>query len=99
MAWIDSFIKELYEVRQLLNAEPAPDKDSVHEVFEKAFVARTLWKAGAVDQSSSAHKTQVEIPTFSESVGDFFGGSLARRAFQAQKKMSRGDKDDSPKDR
>ena len=99
VAWIDSFIKELYEVRQLLTAEPGPDGDSVHDVFEKAFVARSLWRDGAVSQAARAHQSQTEIPSFSESVGDFFGGGLARKAIQSQKRMFRGDKDDDSRRR
>ena len=99
VAWIDSFIKELYEVRQLLNAEPEPDRDSVHELFEKAFVARNLWQAGAVNQASRVHQSAVDVPSFTESVGDFFGGSLARKAMESQKKLFRGDRNDRPKDR
>ncbi len=97
VAWIDSFIKELYEVRQLLSAEPEPDSESVHELFEKAFVARGLWKDGAVAEAR-AQKNQVEIPSLSESVGDFFGGRLGRKAIQAQRKMF-GQKDDGSKGR
>ena len=97
VAWIDSFIKELYEVRQLLSAEPEPDSESVHELFEKAFVARELWKAGAVAEAR-AQKNQVEIPSMAESVGDFFGGRLGRKAIQAQRKMF-GEKDDGSKGR
>ena len=99
VAWIDSFIKELYEVRQLLNAQPGPDSDSVHDLFEKAFVARSLWKAGEVNQAASGHQSQIDVPSLSESVGDFFGGGLARRAIQSQKKFIGGDKDDRSRDR
>ena len=94
VAWIDSFIKELYEVRQLLNAQPAPDSDSVHDLFEKAFVARSLWQAGAVNQAARTHQSQIDVPSMGETVGDFFGGGLARKAIQSQKKFFRGDKDD-----
>ncbi|PKB64317.1 MAG: hypothetical protein BZY80_03240 [SAR202 cluster bacterium Io17-Chloro-G2] len=99
VAWIDSFIKELYEVRQLLNAEPGPDRDSVHDVFEKAFVARGLWQAGAVNQAFKVHQSQLDVPSFGESVGDFFGGGLARKAIQSQKKLFGGDRDDRSGDR
>ena len=96
VAWIDAFIKELYEVRQLLDADPGPNSESVHEVFEKAFVARTLWKDGAITQAREARQSPVEIPSFTESVGDFFGGRMGRKLFQGQKKMFGGDKDDRP---
>ena len=96
VAWIDAFIKELYEIRQLLNAEPGPNSDSVHEVFEKAFVARTLWKDGMVTQAREAGRSQVEIPSFAESVGGFFGGGMGRKIVQDQKKRFGGGKNDGP---
>jgi len=96
VAWLDAFIKELYEVRQLLSAQPEPDSDSVHDLFEKAFVARTLWRDGAVSQAARARQSHTEIPSFTESIGDFFGGSLARKAIEGQKKLFGGDKNDRP---
>ncbi|PKB78886.1 MAG: hypothetical protein BZY88_16205, partial [SAR202 cluster bacterium Io17-Chloro-G9] len=94
VAWIDSFIRELHEVRQLLDSQPEPDSELVHELFEKAFVARGLWRDGVVGVSAHSQRSQSDLPSFSDSVGEFFGGSLGRRVMQAPKRVFGGDKDD-----
>ena len=50
VAWIDAFIRELYEYRKLLDTDGAPpDTDAVGEMFEDARLARNKWLAGEVN--------------------------------------------------
>ena len=47
VAWIDAFIRELYEYRKLLDTDgEPPDTDAVGTVFEDAMLARNKWMAG-----------------------------------------------------
>ena len=40
VAWIDAFIRELYEMRKTLTSEDGPDIEAVQEMFEGASTAR-----------------------------------------------------------
>ena len=75
VAWIDSFIRELYEVRKLLGGENGPNGDDIRQVFEQAADARALWLAGAVSQTARKRSVSPEIPSFGESVGQMLMGS------------------------
>ena len=46
VSWIDSYIRELYEIRNLLNDESDPDTGAVEQLFEQASVERAAgWQA------------------------------------------------------
>ncbi len=88
VAWMDSYIRELYELRNMLAKEGGPDPDALHEVFEEAMNARARWKAGIL---TKIDRVTSDIPSFAESMGEVFMG---RRGMEAQKKFFGGLIDD-----
>ena len=80
VAWIDSFIRELYEVRKLLGDESGPKGDDLRQVFEQASDARTQWLAGAVSPSAHTQFPLPEIPSFTEGMGQILMGSKLMEA-------------------
>jgi len=88
VAWMDSYIRELYELRNMLAKEGGPDPDAVHEVFEEAMNARARWKAGIL---TKIDRVTSDIPSFAESMGEVF---IGRRGMEVQKKILGGLKDD-----
>ena len=93
VAWIDAFIRELYEVRNMLDDSDGPRGEELHQPFEDASIARAKWLAGLV---SSQRSNSPEIPTFSESMGQIFMG---QKAMDAQKRFFGNMKDGSRKDK
>ena len=89
-AWIDAYIRELYQVRQMLTDEVGPDIDAIQGFFEQAADARARWLAGEVTPMSSQLKYQQAVPSFSESMGTMFMGS---RGIDVAKRMIRNDND------
>ena len=100
VSWIDSFIREMYEIRNLLKDEEGPDPGAVEELFEHASVERDRWLSGAITPGSRSQRKGPEIPSFSESMGEMLLGS---RGMEAQRRFFRGergrDKDDDRKNR
>ena len=88
VAWMDSYIRELYELRNMLAKEGGPDPDALHDVFEEAMNARARWKAGIL---TKIDRVTSDIPSFAESMGEVFMG---RRGMEAQKKFFGRLKDD-----
>ena len=85
VAWIDAFIRELHDFRQMLDSETEPDPDAVKTIFEQANEARAKWMAGAVTLDSRGYSPHSELPNFGESMGEMFMG---RRAMDARKKFT-----------
>lgn len=90
VSWIDSFIRELYEIRNVLKDESGPDPAAVEEIFETAHEERARWLSGSVTPGSRAQRKAPEIPTFSDSMGQMFMGS---KLMEAQRRMFGGEKD------
>lgn len=90
VAWIDAFIRELYEMRKVLTEEAGPDSEAVHQVFEQASVARAHWLAGTVLSRAQQAASGSEIPSFAESMGEMFAG---RKIMEAQKRLFNKDQD------
>jgi len=91
VAWMDAYIGELYNLRNMLAAENGPDPDALQQVFVDAMDARARWQAGiftTIDRISPA------IPSFSESMSEMF---IGRKAMDAQRKIFGGGKDRSGK--
>ena len=86
VAWIDAYIKELYQVRQMLTNETGPDIDAIQEFFEQAAEARARWLAGEVTPMSSQLRYETAAPSFGDSMGTMFMGS---RGLEAAKRMMR----------
>ncbi len=87
VAWIDAYIRELYQMRKMLTHEDGPDSDAVQEYFEQAAVARARWLAGEVTPMSSGPRPEMDVPSFNETVGTMFMGS---RGFEAARRATRG---------
>ena len=90
ISWLDSYIRELYEIRNLLKDEDGPDLAAVGGLFEHAHQERARWLAGVITPGSKAQRDAPDIPTFSESMGEMFLGS---KGMEAQRRIFRGDKD------
>ena len=90
VAWIDAFIRELYEVRKLLDNGDGPKQEDIRQVFEQASEARAAWLAGGVTPMARQQASATEIPSFSESMGQMFLGS---KGTEAQKRFFKGRED------
>ncbi len=89
VSWIDSFIRELYEIRNLLNDESGPDQGAVRQLFEHAAEERSRWLSGSVAPGGGSTATAPQIPTFSDSMGEMLLGS---KGMEAQRRLFRGGK-------
>ena len=96
VSWIDSFIRELYEIRSLLKDEEGPDVEAVGELFEHASVERTRWMAGVITPGSRLQRDAPDIPSFAESMGEMF---IGRKGMEAQRRFFRGNKEEKEEDR
>jgi prephenate dehydrogenase len=96
VAWIDRFIRELYEVRKLLDNGEGPAAEDVKQVFEQANDARTKWLAGLVTPMARQQASRPEIPTFSETMGQMFVG---RKGMDMQRRFFKDLKDPDRKER
>ncbi len=86
VAWMDSYIRELYDLRNLLAKEGGPDPEAVEKVFTEAMEARARWQAGIFTTMDRIH---TEIPSFAEHMSEMF---IGRRGVEAQKKIFGKDK-------
>ena len=93
VSWMDAYIRELYDLRNMLAAEGGPDPVALEQVFVDAMDARARWEAGMFTSKDHIGGGP-EIPSFSESMGEMFMGS---KAMDAQKKIFSGLKDDPAK--
>ena len=86
ISWIDAFIKELYEFRKVLEADPQPDAEAVKGVFDQVADARASWLAGqATAKARMASREREAMPSFSESMGEMFMGNMGKKLLQANK--------------
>ena len=81
IAWMDSYIRELYNLRNLLAQDGGPDPDAVEHVFTEAMEARARWQAGIFTNMDRIH---TEIPSFAENMSEMF---IGRRGVEVQKKI------------
>jgi len=88
VSWIDAYIRELYDLRNMLAKEGGPDPETMESVFTEALDARARWTAGIY---TTMDRLATDIPSFGESIGEMFMG---RRAMEMQKKVFGGLKDD-----
>ena len=91
VAWMDSYIRELYDLRNMLAKEEGPDPEALEQVFTEAMDARARWKAGIFTKMD---RITSDIPTFSESMSEMFMG---RKAMEMQRKVFGKDKKDQAK--
>ena len=71
VAWIDAFIREMHELRQMLDSDSGPDSTGIKATFDHANVARAQWLAGKVTLEGQSLRPPVDMPSF----GDMFLGS------------------------
>ncbi len=86
VAWMDAYIRELYDLRNMLAKEGGPDPEAVKDVFTEAMEARARWQAGIFTHMDRIH---TEIPSFAENMSEMF---IGRRGVEAQKKIFGKDK-------
>ncbi len=91
VSWIDSFIRELYTVRQLLNDSENLDNQAIMDLFVDARDSRAKWLAGDYGAQARQYNPHTELPTFAQSMGDMFVG---RRLLDAQRRLFRGGRDE-----
>ena len=91
VAWMDAYIREMYDLRNMLANENGPDPEAVHQVFVDAMEARARWQAGIVTTLDRISGPSPEVPTFAETMGEMF---IGRRGMEAQKKLFRSPNDD-----
>ena len=91
VAWIDTFIRELYKMRQLLADSENLDTAAIMDIFVNARDERARWLAGDYGAQARQYNPHSELPTFAQSMGDMFVG---RRLMDAQRRMFRGGRDD-----
>jgi len=86
VAWMDAYIRELYDLRNMLAKEGGPDPEEVENVFTEAMEARARWQAGIFTHMDRIH---TEIPTFAENMSEMF---IGRKGMEMQKKAFGGGK-------
>ena len=89
-SWIDTFIRELYEIRNLLKDEAGPDAEAVGQLFQGAAEERERWLAGAISPERRMQRNAPEIPSFAESMGEMLMG---RKGMEAQRRFFGSGKD------
>ncbi len=90
--WIDAFIKELYDIRQILANDEDSKLENLGRIFDSAFHQRDRWLAGLVTAASQAAVNRERIPTPMEHMaGMFFGDQQARRRLFGQGKRDGDD--------
>ena len=90
VSWIDSFIRELYEIRNLLKDEDGENLEAVESLFKAASEERAKWLAGAITPGSRERNSRPDIPTFGESMGQMLLGS---KGMEMQRRMFGGDRE------
>ncbi len=99
--WVDTIIRELYDIRQSLLDS---DGKALESTFNRALEAREKWLAGAVNPESHLHLDKPEKPSFFDGMGNLFMGrklmQTRRRAFgQGGKGEKDGDEGEKDKER
>jgi prephenate dehydrogenase len=88
VAWIDAFIRELHEVREMLDGQngqlDGQQGEAIQQMFEQASEARARWLTGGVTQRAREGHPDSEMPTFAENMGQLFVG---KKVMDAQKRL------------
>ena len=85
VAWIDAYIRELYEFRKTLDPETETDPETLKDIFDQLAEARAKWLAGEVTpQARQLNANREPLPSFGEGVGQMF---LGGRLMGAQKRI------------
>ena len=78
--WLDAFIIELHEIRQILAEDRTDKQAALEKVLNSTFEARNRWLAGVVTPASQAAANRERLPSASQAMSGFLlGDSEARR--------------------
>ena len=77
--WIDSFIQELYEIRQILASDEDGRLGALEKIFTQAIEARNRWLAGAVTPVSQQVVDSELLASTRQSWTDLFVGNSQAR--------------------
>ena len=93
--WMDAFVQELQEIRQILEGDEGGREDAMGKVLDEAFTARARWAAGLVTAETQAALNRERIPSPMESMSEMFLGdnSARRRIFGWGAGRGKDDKD------
>ena len=86
--WIDELIKELYNVRTLLQENPSDLQQQVQDLFFHAWENRTDWMTGAAQRETDL---RVEVPQAADALGRMMAGEWVMRKFETDDRV-RGQK-------
>jgi len=79
VAWIDAFIRELYEIRQTLTADSEKKLEDIDEIFARASDVRGKWLAGTVMTESRAALERAKIAPSGGGIMNIFTGDKEAR--------------------
>ena len=93
--WIDAFIKELYEMRQILAEDGDSKSEGLEKYFSEALDARSKWLGGLVTPASQAATNRERRPPVTEGLVNMFIGDpdARRRVFGWGRRRGRDSKD------
>ncbi len=78
--WIDTFIRELYEIRRILTGDDDGKLEALDKIFTDAVVARNRWLAGMVTHSSRHGAPDSRVPSATESMSALVFGDPGARS-------------------
>ena len=88
VAWIDAYIRELYEFRKILDPETDLDAVEIKKTFDQIAEARAKWMAGEVNpRARQLDSNREALPSFTDGIGQMF---LGGRLMDAQKRILGG---------
>ena len=79
VAWIDAFIRELYDMRQILTSDSEKKLEEIQEFFARASDARGKWLSGTVMKESRAALERARVAPSSGGIMSIFTGDKEAR--------------------
>ena len=87
VSWIDSFMYELYDMRQRILMAGNGEPKAIEEVLSDALYRRQQWITGSVTPGTNLLDTREPLPTFGENMSQLLLGS---RLMEHQKRLMEG---------
>ena len=91
--WIDSFIREMQEIRRIVDSNEDGKLQELENVFSQAFEERNRWIAGVVTPAAQAALNLQRGPDTTVGLSDFFLGDTGRRLMGLGNRGDRNSKD------
>ena len=91
--WIDSFIREMQEIRRIVASNEDGKLQELEKVFSQAFEERNRWLAGVVTPAAQEALNMQRGPDTTVGLSDFFLGDTGRRLMGWGTKRDRNFKD------